>query len=269
MALALRPEGRPHAHLMLRTTSSPDGLIGCDPQESPERHLERRDLAADEQIEVGAPVQDGRRERVQERAVGGDRQLGQGIGRLEVDAHLLGRPPARAGRRSGRRGRRRGSRAAGGARRAARARLASWLSTVVAMRTRMPRSISLGIAWSDLREVPRGRGTRRFARVVRVERELEGRVEPAEGLEPAQEPVGEERRVRERQRRQDRGSTLDERVGEPRKHEHLAAGEPDAAEAERLRLPTARANASRVSVRRSAIRGDDSVRQYAQARLQW
>ena len=36
-----------------------------------------------------------------------------------------------------------------------------------------------------------------------------------------------------------------------------------------LASSTARANASRDSVRRSAMRGEDSVRQYAQARLQW
>ena len=114
-----------HAHLMLRTTSAPDRLLGGRREEALDRRRERRDLPADEQVEVGPAVADGRPERVQERAVGGDRQLGQDVGRPELDAHPLDRRLARAARPGGRRDPRRGCRGRGGARRAARARPAS------------------------------------------------------------------------------------------------------------------------------------------------
>ena len=68
---------------------------------------------------------------------------------------------------------------------------------------------------------------------VRVERDLQARVEADQRLEPLEQARREQGGVRERNRRQEPGD-LDERLGEPREHEDLAArdtaaGEPEVA----------------------------------------
>jgi hypothetical protein len=88
-------------------------------------------------------------------------------------------------------------------------------------------------------------------RIVRVERELDCAIEVGEGRERVHHPVREQHPVRERDRRQD-PRDLDERPGEGRQHEHLAARDSDRAEAERSRLTDGLEHRRRIE--RTAIR---------------
>ena len=88
-------------------------------------------------------------------------------------------------------------------------------------------------------------------RLVRVERELEGNIQVGKRLEPGEQPLGEERPVRER----DDGQGLrhaPERLGEVRKHEDLSARDANASETKLLRL--ARRAHHRIGIQRAPIR---------------
>ena len=168
-------------------------------------------LTGDEQVDIGHAVPYGRRERVEERAISGDRQLGEDVGRTRLDPDSFELGPAAPERLCGRCGRRPRFPKSGGARRADRAPPRTdrrpWSRYVRRCRARRaagsPRSTFAKFSGRASRRCAPGRASRARSAARR---------RPPRAAPTARAADREERAVRQRDRRQDRPE-LGERLG--------------------------------------------------------